>query len=407
VAGNCPPQFFIFHSHLVTMLRVVANRVYTYPMPLPITQSPIAPGFIDLGLGDPAFSLLPLELLRDSAAECFARGDNSFLQYGAEQGNGPFREALAEFLSRGYGLPVGPESLFATHGASGALDLTCTLFTRRGDTIFVEEPSYFLALRIFRDHDLHIVPIPTDAEGLIVESVEERVSAARPKFIYTIPTFQNPSGQTLSAERRAHLVALAREHNFLIVADEVYHFLDYTRKPPAPFATYAADGNVIAVNSFSKILAPGLRLGWIQADAETIKRFFTCGLLDSGGGLNPFASAVVREPLEKGAVEKNIEKLKTVYRSRAQRMELALKKYIPAAQFETPEGGFFFWVRLPGMDTFMLQKKAEAFRVGFRPGIRFSSADGLKDFIRLSFVHFEEDEIEEGIIRLRNCVEAA
>jgi 2-aminoadipate transaminase len=374
--------------------------------PLPVIQSPIAPGFIDLGLGDPAFSLLPLDLLRESAAECFARGDNSFLQYGAEQGNGPFRESLADFLTRGYGLPVGPESLFVTLGASGALDLTCTLFTRPGDTIFVEEPSYFLALRIFRDHDLRILPIPTDADGLIVESVEEKLSAARPKFIYIIPTFQNPSGQTLSAERRARLVTLAREHNVLIVADEVYHFLDYTRKPPASFAAYATDGNVLAVNSFSKILAPGLRLGWIQSDAETIRRFVTCGMLDSGGGLNPFASAVVRETLERGGVEKNIQNLRTVYRSRAQRMESALKKYLPAAQFHTPEGGFFFWVRLPGMDTSALQKKAEAFRVGFRPGIRFSSADGLKDFLRLSFVHFEADEIEEGIARLRDCVEA-
>jgi 2-aminoadipate transaminase len=241
---------------------------------------------------------------------------------------------------------------------------------------------------------------------LIVESVEEKLSAARPKFIYIIPTFQNPSGQTLSAERRARLVTLAREHNVLIVADEVYHFLDYTRKPPASFAAYATDGNVLAVNSFSKILAPGLRLGWIQSDAETIRRFVTCGMLDSGGGLNPFASAVVRETLERGGVEKNIQNLRTVYRSRAQRMESALKKYLPAAQFHTPEGGFFFWVRLPGMDTSALQKKAEAFRVGFRPGIRFSSADGLKDFLRLSFVHFEADEIEEGIARLRDCVEA-
>ena len=371
-----------------------------------IIQSPITPGFIDLGLGDPAFSLLPLDLLRESVDRCFARDDNSFLQYGAEQGNGLFREALADFLTRGYGLPVGLESLFITHGASGALDLTCTLFTRPGDTIFVEEPSYFLALRIFHDHGLRIIPIPTDENGLIVEAVEEKLLAGQPKFIYTIPTFQNPSGRTLSDERRARLVDLARERSFIIVADEVYHFLDYTRKPPAPFAAHVSDGNVIAINSFSKILAPGLRLGWIQSDVETIRRFVTCGLLDSGGGLNPFASAVVRETLEKGAVEKNIEKLRSVYLSRVQRLETALRKNIPTAQFHTPDGGFFFWVRLPGMDTSALQKKAEAFKVGFRPGIRFSSVNGLQEFIRLSFVHFDSDEIEDGIARLGNCLEA-
>jgi 2-aminoadipate transaminase len=369
-----------------------------------IVQSPLPPDFIDLGLGDPDPALLPLDLLRAAAAKCFARGDASILQYGAEQGGGPFRQALADFLTRGYGFPVDPDRLFATHGASGGLDLVCTLFTRPGDAIFVEEPSYFLALRIFADHGLRMIPVPTDADGLAVDALESMLAEVHPKFVYVIPTFQNPSGQTLSAERRERLVALARERDFLIVADEVYHFLNYTGQPPKPFAAWAGDGNVLSLNSFSKILAPGLRLGWIQSDAQTIRRLAGCGLLDSGGGLGPVTSAMVREALENGGVEENVGKLRAVYASRAQRMESALRQHLPAAQFHTPQGGFFFWVRLPGVDTSELQKKAGALKVGFRPGVRFSSAGGLGEFMRLGFSFYAAEQIEAGIARLGQCL---
>jgi DNA-binding transcriptional MocR family regulator len=342
--------------------------------------------------------------VQEAGEWCFARGDASILQYGAEQGGGPFRHALADFLTRGYGFPVDPGCLFATHGASGGLDLVCTLFTCPGDAIFVEEPSYFLALRIFADHGLRTIPVPTDADGLAVEALEAMLAEVHPKFVYVIPTFQNPSGQTLSAERRARLVALARERDFLIVADEVYHFLNYTCQPPKPLAAWAGDGNVISLNSFSKILAPGLRLGWIQSDAETIRRLAGCGLLDSGGGLGPVTGAVVHEALESGGVEENVGKLKAVYASRAQRMESALRRRLPAAQFRTPEGGFFFWVRLPGVDTAALRETARLHQVDIRPGVRFSSAGGLGEFMRLGFSFYGEEEIEEGLRRLGKCL---
>ena len=163
---------------------------------------------------------------------------------------------------------------------------------------------------------------------------------------------------------------------------------------------------MISLGSFSKILAPGLRLGWIQSNPGIIQRLVTCGLLDSGGGLNPFASAVVCEALESGGVEKNIAKLHTVYQSRILRMESALRRHLPEAQYRIPDGGYFFWVRLPGIDAFPLQKKAEAYRVGFRPGIRFSVTSGFQEFMRLSYVHYEADEIEEGLACLRACLDA-
>jgi 2-aminoadipate transaminase len=369
--------------------------------PLSTIQNQVAPDVIDLGLGDPPLSLLPLDLIRDAAQARLSQDDNSFLQYGAEQGDGNFRFALANFLTKGYGFKVNPEDLFVTNGISNALDLICTLFTQAGDTIFVEEPTYFLALKIFADHHLNVISVDTDENGLIIESLEEKLAEFHPKFLYLIPTFHNPTGATLSQERRDRLVQLAQEHDFIIAADEVYHLLSYNQEPPKSFAAYIDVENIISLGTFSKILAPGLRLGWLQAGAEKIKRFNTCGLLDSSGGLNPFTSAIVRGVIESGGLENNIHKLIDIYRSRIQVMDSSLRQHLPDTKYSVPQGGYFFWLRLPeDTDTKELRKKAPEFKVDFRPGSLFSGNGGLKNYIRLCFVHYEEKEIEEGITRL-------
>jgi len=371
-------------------------------LPLQTVQDIIPPGVIDLGLGDPPLSLLPLDLIRQGAEVRFAEGDPSILQYGTEQGDGKFRLALANFLSRSYDSAVDPASLFVTNGVSNSLDQICTLYTKPGDIIFVEEPSYFLALRIFTDHKLRVIPIRTDPDGLVIESLEEKLHDLHPKFLYLIPTFQNPTGHTLSLERRVRLLELCQEHDFIVVADEVYHFLNYTRKPPRAFAEYTHIKNVVSVSSFSKILAPGLRLGWLQTHPERLKRFVSSGLLDSGGGLNPFTSAMIRDVLESGKLMENIRKLIGVYRSRATAMDKTLRQYLPEALFAVPKGGYFFWVRLPdSFDSTFLQKKAESFKVNFRAGVRFSSENGMREFIRLSHIYYEPDKLEEGIRRLK------
>ena len=370
-------------------------------------QNVVPPDVIDLGLGDPSLSLLPLELMREAAQVRLSQDDNSFLQYGAEQGDGHFRLALAGFLTRGYGFEVSPESLFVTNGISGALDVICTIFTKAADTIFVEEPTYFLALRIFKDHHLNVVSVDTDENGLSLESLEEKLAESHPKLLYLIPTFHNPTGATLSQERREQLVQLAIEHDFIIVADEVYHLLSYTRTPPKSFAAYIDVENVIALGSFSKILAPGLRLGWLQAHPETVKRFNTCGLLDSSGGLNPFTSAIVREVIECGGLEDNLNRLIEFYRARLHVMHLAVQEHLSNVHYAIPHGGYFFWLRLPeGIDARELRKRAGSFHVDFRPGTLFSSRNGLKDQVRLCFVHYEEDKIEEGIQRLEQCLDS-
>jgi 2-aminoadipate transaminase len=371
-----------------------------------ISQFYIPPGFIDLGLGDPQFSLLPLDLIRQAAQERLSLADPEFLQYGSKQGDGTFRKSLSEFLSRGYDQPVDPDNLFITSGASMGLHLICTLFTQPGDTIFVEEPTYFFALRIFADHHLHLVPIQTDQDGLKIESLEEELVKFQPKFLYIIPTFQNPTGHTLSADRRNQLVKISRQQKLLVVADEVYHFLDFSGHPPIPFAAYAESGNIISLGSFSKILAPGLRLGWMQANPELIQVLINCGLLESGGGMNPFTSAIVSRMVQDGGLQANLDKLITTYRFRLATMDAALRRYLPGCDYSLPQGGYFFWVHLPdGKDASDLQCLAKEFMVGFRPGALFSCQNGMKDYLRLSYVFYEPEDLEEGILRLKNSLQ--
>ena len=375
--------------------------------PFPTIQNQVSPDVIDLGLGDPSLSLLPLDLIRQAAQFRLSQADNSFLQYGAEQGDGYFRVALANFLTKGYGFDTAAKSLFVTNGISKALDLICTLFTQAGDTIFVEEPTYFLALRIFADHHLNVISVDTDENGLTIASLEEKLAEFRPKFLYLIPTFQNPTGSTLPQEQRERLMQLAKEYDFIIVADEVYQLLNYTQRPPKSFSAYLDVENIISLGSFSKILAPGLRLGWLQAHPDKIKRFNSCGLLDSGGGLNPFTSAIVRGIIESGGLENNINKLINIYGARLHAMNSALRQHLPDAQYSVPDGGYFFWLRFPETkDVRELRRPAQSFKVDFRPGTLFSSRDGLKDRMRLCFVHYEEEKIEEGVRRLRQCLES-
>ena len=358
---------------------------------------------IDFGLGQPGMDLLPLSIVKQSAEDQLARNDPAFLAYGIEQGHGYFRKALADFLGQQYGFAVDPAELFVTAGASQGLDLICTLFTRPGDTILVEEPSYFLALRIFADHGLKVIGLPMDENGLVIEALEEELKRHKPVFLYTVPAFHNPSGVTLAADRREQLLQLSRMYNCLIVADEVYHMLSYGPQPlPPPIAAHIKSGSVLSLGSFSKIMAPGLRLGWVQADAQILKRLIGCGLLDSGGGLNPFASAVVCSAINLGLQQTQLSALKTSYAQRKNCLGRTLREHLPASvHFAEPEGGFFFWLRFPdGIDTNEMLVEAQRRNVGFLPGIKFSSSEGLRNYARLSFSFYGVAQLVEGVKRL-------
>jgi 2-aminoadipate transaminase len=385
-------------------LKFPFTSVINSPMKLQTAQIQVPENFIDLGRGDPDLNLLPLSMLHSAAQNRLSQVDNDFLQYGTEQGDGYFRTAFANFLSQKYNFNVDIERLFITSGISAGLDLICTLLTNSGDTIFVEEPSYFLALKIFADHGLKVASIQTDEHGLVIDDLMLNLKKHKPKFVYVIPTFQNPGGRTLNPQRREQLVALAKEHNFLILADEVYQFLNYTQTPPNSFASFVDSEQVISLGSFSKILAPGLRLGWLQTHPSVMKRITNSGLLDSGGGMNPFTSNIVRGVIESRNLEENISTLRKVFANRLQTMDALLKAHLPMAEFSTPHGGYFFWVKIPNMDMTELRKKAKENLVDIRQGALFSSQDGLKEYMRLSISYYEESKLEEGILRLKKSL---
>lgn len=370
------------------------------------TQVANSGDLIDLSIGHPSLSLLPLEMMQRAAEHRLNQGDPAPLQYGFEQGCGYFRKTLAHFLGGKYGMSVDPDHLFISNGVSQALDLICTLYTRPGDLIFVEEPTYFLALRIFADHHLRVVSLPIDEEGLVVEALEERLAQQRPVFLYTIPTHQNPTGVTLSVNRRRRLVELSKEFGFMILADEVYHLLSYTQEPPPPLGSFIAGGSVFSLGSFSKILAPGLRLGWIHATRELLRPLALCGMLDSGGGLNPFTSSLVRSALESGLLLKHLERLRAVYRERLAAMRSVLHRELHGLlRFNEPRGGFFFWIALPeGVHARNLLPKAQERKVSFIPGIRFSSCGGMGNCLRLSFSYYDPEELQEGVRRLAQVI---
>jgi DNA-binding transcriptional MocR family regulator len=262
-----------------------------------------APGTINFGVGQPSADLLPVELIRTAADDYLRSAQPLELTYGEKQGDSRFRESLATFLSRATGETVTAQSLFLTTGSSGGLDLVCQQFTKPGDTVFVEEPSYYLAFPIFADHDLEVIGIPVDGNGLDIDRLEAELAKRRPTLLYTIPTFHNPGGDTICAVRRKQLVESSQRHGYLIVADEVYHLLWYFDPPPATLGNLAGSGTVLSLSSFSKILAPGLRLGWIQSSPKLIERLLSNGVVNSGGSLNHFTSNVVRHAIDLGLQE--------------------------------------------------------------------------------------------------------
>ena len=365
-------------------------------------QKEITAGMIDLGIGQPSPWLLPAEAMARAAGHCMERPGCMLLSYGSEQGDGHFRVALSGFLEGIYERPVDPAHLLVTNGASQGLDLICTLFSKAGDCIYVEEPTYFLARKIFADHQLKPVALPMDSEGLIIEAVEEELKRSQPAFLYTIPSYHNPTSVCLSAARREQLAELSRRSELTVVADEVYHPLSYALAPPPPLARFCTSAPVISLGSFSKILAPGLRLGWLQAGAAVIERIVRCGLLDSGGGLNPYTSGVVRSVMELGLMEANLSLLRDTYSRRVQAMCAALRNRLGGSvRFTDPDGGFFIWLTLPDdTDTLELLSKARKRNVEYMPGPRFSNRQALKNCLRLSFAYYDTPELLQGVERL-------
>ena len=306
---------------------------------------------VNFKVGQPAPAMLPLDKIRKAAAEKFKEEDPSYLQYGDIPGYKEFRLTLANYLTTEYGAPVSHEDLFVTNGVTGGLTFLCILYTKAGDTVFVEDPSYFLALRIFKDFNLNVVQIPMEKDGISVDGLEKALKEhGPPKFLYTIPTAQNPTGRTMTEEKRKKVVGLAEQHNFHIVADEVYHLLCFPgNHGPLPMPYYdTSRKHVFSVCSFSKILAPALRLGWIQAPPALLKPIVDSGMFDSSGGINPVISGFVQKAIEMGIQKEHLAWTREELHRRATHLMECCDKFMPkGVTYEKPLGGYFVLLQLP------------------------------------------------------------
>jgi DNA-binding transcriptional MocR family regulator len=242
-----------------------------------------------------------------------------------------------------------------------------------------------------------------DDEGISIPQLEKALKLHHPAFLYTIPSYQNPGGQCLPLKRRRNLVELAKAHDFLIVADEVYQLLYYYLSPPAALGTMADSGVVVSLGSFSKILAPAMRLGWIQTSDALRNKLLANGFVNSGGSINHLSSHLVRKAMDLGLLGEHVAHLRKVYRARVEAMDATLRsEFGPLARWIKPGGGYFFWLKFgEATDTMALREQATKLETGFQAGAVFSSCGGLTNFLRLSFAHYAEDQIVEGIRRMR------
>jgi len=378
---------------------------------------------IQLSKGHPNPRLLPLSAVYEAFGQSRVRPDAevSHLQYGAPQGPLALREQIALLLHSETGSSTAtPENLMITNGSGQALDMVCSVLLSPGDLVVVEDPSYFLAFYTFRDYRLNVVGIPVDAFGMQVALLEQRLSedpTFRPALVYTIPICQNPTGMTMSRDRMRRLVELSRQYCFKIASDEVYLLLSFN-SDEQPLSLRAFDDpnqpTVIAMNSFSKILGPGVRLGWIDAHPRYIERFLQTGLLLSGGGLNPFMSAIATELLRSGFQREHIHRLRAAYAAACKQLCDSLDDHLAKhpklrIKYQRPRGGFFVWIELPSeIDAAaFLEYCVHEHGVSFFEGIRFTTdTSHHRSALRLSFSWLEPHELAEGAKRLVEALAA-
>jgi 2-aminoadipate transaminase len=379
-----------------------------------IAQFQAAPGVINLALGHPAPELLPVESIAEIVGSAVLRHGAGGLDYGDPQGPQPTIEALRRRLARVDARVPHQDQLAITAGTSAAIDRVASLFTRPGDVVLVEAPTYHLALRILSDHPIDLVAVPGDADGLDADALARETRRVRAegrtvRLVYSVPTFSNPTGASLSADRRRALAQVLRTEGLLLVEDDAYRELAYDGE--APPSVWSEDpGRVLRLGTFSKSLAPGLRVGFVTAPPELIQRFTESGLADSGGGAAHFAAVVVGDVMASGLYATTVERLRSGYRARRDALAGAVADHLATfgARWTVPSGGYFLWLTLPGLNTSTLLSAASAVGVEYVPGVRFYlDGQGGEDSLRLAFSRYSADELREGVARLARAVGSA
>ena len=374
------------------------------------------PGIISFAGGFPDSAMFDVDGITQSSQKALQENAGMALQYGATEGFGPLREQLAAFMATKGAKDVAPEQLIVTTGSQQALDLLGKCMVSPGDKVIVEGPTFLATIQCFRLYGAEVISAPVDGNGVIVEELEKLIAEHQPKLVYLIPTFGNPSGATLSLERRKRVLELAVKYQTLVVEDDPYGDLYFDAPPPASLLALSPEvpGSrewLAHCGSLSKVLSPGLRIGWLIANPELLAKAVMCKQF-SDAHTSTFAQATAAQYLQAGHMPATLDKVRKVYASRAKAMMDALRSELgDAVEFTEPQGGLFLWVRLTGKggklaDANELAKRAIEQGVAFVPGAPFFSQNPDVSTLRLSFATADEDKIREGVARLAKALNA-
>ncbi|AEE14708.1 putative transcriptional regulator, GntR family [Thermodesulfobium narugense DSM 14796] len=350
--------------------------------------------------GLPGPETFPVEEFREASNKVLKDNGIQALQYTITEGYPPLREFLASYLSK-KGIKCSVKNILLTNGSQQALDLIAKVMCDPGDYILLEEPSYLGAIQAFTAYETKFATIPIDKNGTLTNLLEEKINKYNPKFVYLLPNFHNPAGVTLSLDRRKEVIEVANKTGALIIEDDPYGDLRYTGESLSPIKSFDTNENVIYLGTFSKILSPGVRIGWIVApDSIMIK------LVEAKQGTDlcssPFIHMVVYELCRNNILETQIPKIKKIYGERCKLMLDAIAKYFPeGSDWTKPEGGLFIWAQLQEKyNTKELFTKAIEKNVAYVPGFCFYANGGGESTMRLNFSNAQNDMIEVGIKRL-------
>ncbi|WP_036840511.1 PLP-dependent aminotransferase family protein [Polaromonas sp. CF318] len=368
------------------------------------------PGIVSFAGGFPDPAMFDVAGIQEASNKALSEEPGGALQYGATEGYGPLREQLSAFMATKGAKDVAPENLIVTTGSQQALDLLGKTMISPGDKVIVEGPTFLATIQCFRLYGAELISAPIDAHGVKTDELEKLIAQHKPKFVYLIPTFGNPSGALLSLERRKQVLAMAVKHQTLIVEDDPYGDLFFGEAPPPSLLALSpsvpGSRELLAhCGSLSKVLSPGLRVGWMVAPAELLAKATMCKQF-SDAHTSTFAQATAAQYLKAGRMPDTLQRVRKVYGERATAMGNALKRELgDAIEFTQPQGGLFFWARLTGAngksrDAGEFAKKAIEQLVAFVPGAPFYAANPDLATLRLSFATADVAKIEEGVGRL-------
>ena len=368
------------------------------------------PGIISFAGGFPDSAMFDVQGIRQAVNQALDQEPGSALQYGATEGYNPLRTQIASFMQSKGCQDVTPEGLIVTTGSQQALDLIGKTLINPGDKVIVEGPTFLATIQCFRLYGAQVIAAPIDEHGVKTDELEALIAQHQPKFVYLIPTFGNPSGATLSLQRRKDVLAMAVKYRLPVVEDDPYGDLYFGEAPPPSLLALSEQmpGSrdwLIHCGSLSKVLSPGLRVGWMIAPPDLLARATMCKQF-SDAHTSTFAQATAAQYLQAGRMPATLAHVREVYAERARTMGECLQREMgDAIAFTQPGGGLFFWARLTGVggklqDAGELAKRAIEKGVAFVPGAPFFASNPDHAALRLSFATADVDKIKEGVARL-------